>query len=141
MQPCLQLAAGLAAIVVLTGCAPDVHPSPCQQASAGGTRPVLTEIDTGRCLRLPVGQTARLQLDDTSYGWSTPIASEHIVQLVPITFGADPRSGIRDPGYLAWEIRAVRTGTATITAAGRCLRTSCATRTRTFSLTVDVTIP
>lgn len=140
MRPYRPLAAGLAALVVLAGCAESVRPASCHQASTGGTRLVVTEVDSGGCLGLPVGQTAQLHLDETSYGWSTPIASGHIIQLIPIAFAIDPRSGIRDPGYLAWEIRAVRTGTATITASGRCITASCPTRTQRFSLIVDVTI-
>jgi predicted secreted protein len=84
-----------------------------------------------------MGRTAELRLSGT-YRWTTPRTSGNSVELVPIAFASDPRSGLRDPGYAAWEIRAMRPGTATIAATGACLIANCSTSTVAFSFTVTV---
>jgi len=77
-----------------------------------------------------MGQTAELRLTGT-YRWSTAQASGEAVELVPIAF-------LRDPGYSAWEVRAVRPGTSAIYASGTCAVAGCAKPTLAFKLTITV---
>jgi predicted secreted protein len=127
-----------AVCLVMAGCGQNAVPvTACQTERIGGARPLLTEIDNGRCLALTMGGTAELRLSGT-YRWSTPRTWGKSVELVPIAFASDPRSGIRDPGYAAWEIRAMQPGTATIAATGACVVANCSTATLAVSLTIAV---
>jgi predicted secreted protein len=132
MSPGLRLAACIGIVVMVTGCAGESGPSTsdCQGTSTLGTKPVVTESDGGRCLKLPVGQTAELRLAG-NYRWSTPQSSGDAVELIPIAF-------LRDPGYSAWEVRAMRSGTSAISASGTCLPADCAKPSLAFSLTIVV---
>jgi predicted secreted protein len=128
----VRLAACISIFLLVTGCtgASGSSTSDCRGTSTSATKPVLTEIDSGRCLKLVVGQTAELRLAG-NYSWSMPEPSGDAVELIPLTF-------FRDPGYAAWEVRAVRSGTSAISASGSCLATDCAKPTSAFSVTIAV---
>ena len=127
-----RLAASIGIFVVVAGCAGQsgTSTSDCHVTTMSATKQVVTEIDSGRCLRLVMGQTAELRLKGT-YRWSTAQASGEAVELVPIEF-------LRDPGYSAWEVRAVRPGTSAISTSGTCAVTGCAKPTLAFKLTIAV---
>ncbi|MFI5808256.1 hypothetical protein [Streptomyces sp. NPDC051561] len=76
----------------------------------------LTEADTGRTLALTVGDTAHLRLS-SKYRWTGPAADGVTtggpsLLLVPVGYEGDP-------GFLEWEIRALRPGTTTVRATGK----------------------
>src|SRR5713101_2503470 len=115
MSPGLRLAVCIAILVVMAGCGGESgsSTSSCQGISASGTKPVVTEVDGGRCVKLAVGGSAELRLTE-NYRWSAPQLSGDAVELIPIAF-------LRDPGYSAWEIRGMRSGTSAISASGACV--------------------
>jgi len=127
-----RLAASIGICVVVAGCAGQSGPSTsdCHVTSTSATRQVVTEIDSGRCLTLVMGQTAELRLAG-GYRWSAPQVSGNAGELIPIAF-------LRDPGYSAWEVRSVRLGTSAISASGTCAVAGCAKPTLAFTLTITV---
>jgi predicted secreted protein len=128
----LRLATFVAILVVMTDCGGVSGPSTasCQGASQSGTIPVITEVDSGRCFKLAVDRTGELRLTD-KYQWSEPQVSGDTVTLVRV-------NALVDPGYSAWEIRARRSGTATISASGVCAAANCTKPTVAFSVTIVV---
>jgi predicted secreted protein len=118
--------------VALASCAGEsgASTSECHGISTFATKPVVTEIDGGHCLKLEVGRTAELRLTGT-YRWSKPQFSGDAVELIPIAF-------LRDPGYSAWEVRAIRSGTSAISASGTCVAADCAKLTLALSVTIAV---
>lgn len=95
---------------------------------------VLTEADSGRTVRMAVGDRAVLHLGG-AFTWSPPRSSGGAVRLGP---APGPTSG----GEEVWTISAAAAGTATVTATGRppCASgTICPQIVRAFTLTVVVT--
>lgn len=132
MSSGLRLAAGIGLLVAMAGCAGErgASTSDCQRTSAFATKSVVTEIDAGRCLKLVVGRTAELRLRG-DYRWTAPQSSGDAVELIPVAF-------LRDPGYSAWEVRAMRSGTSAISASGTCVAPVCPKSTLAFSVTINV---
>src|SRR5712691_8384073 len=132
MPPGLRLAACIAILVVMAGCGGESGPSTpgCEGISTSAAKPVVTEVDDGRCFNLAVGGTAELRLS-AKYRWSAPQLSGDAVELIPISF-------LRDPGYSAWEIRAMRSGTSTISASGACVAAACDKPTLALSVTITM---
>ncbi|HXN05020.1 MAG TPA: hypothetical protein VN895_09335 [Candidatus Acidoferrum sp.] len=130
--PGLRLSACIGIFIAVASCAGQsgASTSECQGIATLAMKPVVTEIDGGRCLKLVVGRTAELRLTGT-YRWNTPQFSGNAVEVIPIAF-------LRDPGYSAWEVRAMRSGTLAISASGTCVATDCATPTLAFSVTIAV---
>ena len=112
-------ATSLAILVVMAGCGGVSGPSTasCQGPSQSGTITVITEVDSGRCFNLAVDRTGELRLTE-QYQWSEPKLSGDAVQLILM-------NALVDPGYSAWEIRARRSGTTTISASGVCAVANC----------------
>jgi predicted secreted protein len=132
MPPALRLAACIGIFVAVASCAGEsgASPSECQGISTLATKPVVTEVDGARCLKLVLGQTVELRLAG-NYRWSPPQSSGDAVELIPIAF-------LRDSGYSAWEVRAMRSGTSAISASGTCLPADCAKPTLAFTVTIVV---
>jgi len=86
---------------------PSPAPSPTPVASPAS---VIQQSDSGKTVTLRLGASAQLQLPESMH-WSAPQVAGSAVTVTPVTF-------IRDPGYLAWTVRAVAAGEATITSAG-----------------------
>lgn len=85
-------------------------PSPTPVPTTGAPVSVIHQSDTGKAIPLALGSTAQLQLPETMH-WNAPQVEGSAVTLTPVTF-------VRDPGYLAWTVKAVSAGQATITSAG-----------------------
>ena len=128
----LRLAASIGIFVAVAGCAGQsrTSTSDCHGTPTSATKQVVTEVDGGGCLTLVMGQMAELRLAG-AYRWSAPQSSGNAVELIPIAF-------LRDPGYSAWEVRAMRPGTSAISATGTCAAAGCAKPTLAFNLTIAV---
>ncbi|HEU5003865.1 MAG TPA: hypothetical protein VFW71_13975 [Actinomycetota bacterium] len=92
-----------------------VHSSPAATRSPSPTPvaspvSVIQQSDSGKTFTVKVGTSAQLQLPETMH-WSPPQVDTPAVSVTPVTF-------LRDPGYLAWTVRAVAAGQARITSAG-----------------------
>ncbi|WP_406064263.1 hypothetical protein OG462_35845 [Streptomyces sp. NBC_01077] len=80
-------------------------------ASPSAAPAVLTQDDTGRTVTLPLGDTTQLRL---SGRWreAVPTVEGAAIVLVPVDFESDP-------GYRAWDVRAVGPGEAVLHTAGQ----------------------
>ncbi|MCB8906167.1 MULTISPECIES: hypothetical protein [unclassified Streptomyces] len=72
---------------------------------------VLTQDDSGRTVTLPLGDTTRLRLSGR-WRTATPTVDGTAIVLVPVDFESDP-------GFRAWDIRAVGPGEAVLRTAGQ----------------------
>jgi hypothetical protein len=103
----------LLAVLVDAGCGEEAP----REGGAGETAPppraapqTITEIDSGESFTLAPGSETRLRLSG-KYGWSEPTVRGDAVELARVDY-------FQDPGFSEWMLRAVRPGTATITAYG-----------------------
>lgn len=80
-------------------------------ASPSAAPAALTQDDTGRTFTLPLGDTTQLRL---SGRWraATPLVDGTAIALVPVDFESDP-------GFRAWDIRAVGPGVAVLHTSGQ----------------------
>jgi hypothetical protein len=126
----LHVAAALAIVVTVAGCGAGsaLTSSDCRAFSTSGNELLITEVDTARCFSAQPGSTAQLRL---SYGWSEPKSSGGAIQLTPIEY-------FRDPGFSAWVVRALKSGTSTISASRLCPASDCPQGTLTFKVTIAV---
>jgi hypothetical protein len=126
----LCLATFVAILVVMTGCSGASGPptASCQGASPSGPKRVISEVDSGHCFNLALDRTAELRLTETSR-WSEPTLSGDAIELIRV-------NALVDPGYSAWEVRGIRSGTSTISASGACVATNCTQPTIVFSVTI-----
>ncbi|GAA4893035.1 hypothetical protein ACFPM3_16875 [Streptomyces coeruleoprunus] len=92
--------------------APAPTPPPRSTETPGEPAPrVLTEADTGSTVTLAPGDRTQLRLT-ARHRWEGPAVTGDAVELVPVLFETDP-------GYAAWDLHAVRTGRAVVTATAR----------------------
>lgn len=84
---------------------------------------VLTEGDSGRTVTLARGGTVQLRLS-SRWRWEAPSADGDSIVLIRVDYESDP-------GFRAWEVRAVHPGNAVIRANGR-------PGPRSFRMTVHV---
>jgi hypothetical protein len=68
----------------------------------------ITEADSGESFMLRLGSATSLRLSGT---WDEPTVRGQAVELIRVDY-------FQDPGFSEWLVRAVRPGTATITARG-----------------------
>lgn len=130
MARALLMAAVAGLLLVACGASGSIGGSP----PAGATPvAVLTEADSGRTLRMGVGDRAVLQLGG-AFMWSAPQSSGGTVRLVPAPGPTGAGAGV-------WTISAAAAGTVTVTATGRppCASGAiCPQIVRAFTLTVVV---
>ncbi|MFF3843196.1 hypothetical protein [Streptomyces sp. NPDC001930] len=91
--------------------APTPAPATTTAVPAPPAPAVLTQDDTGRTVTLPLGDTTRLHLSGR-WRTATPTVDGTAIVLVPVDFESDP-------GFRAWEIRAVGPGEAVLRTAGQ----------------------
>jgi hypothetical protein len=80
----------------------------CAQAATAPK--VVTMRNSGATFTVKKGTELQLRLTER-YRWSAPRVRGTAVRLIPIEF-------IRDPGYLAWSVKARARGKAVVTAVG-----------------------
>ncbi|WP_318209611.1 hypothetical protein [Streptomyces sp. SJL17-1] len=85
-------------------------PTPAPATSTAGPA-VLTQDDTGRTVTLPLGDTTQLRLSGR-WRTATPAVDGTAIVLVPVDFESDP-------GYRAWDVRAVGPGEAVLRTAAQ----------------------
>ena len=129
----LPVAASIAVLIAVAACGSGSGRawSDCKPFSTSAIELVITETDSGRCFSARPGSTAQLRLP---YGWSAPRSSGAAIQLIPIEY-------FRDPGYSAWVVRAVKSGSSTISASRPCTGADCAKAEMTFEVTIAVSPP
>ncbi|WP_338492120.1 hypothetical protein [Streptomyces sp. SJL17-4] len=97
------------------GSTPTPTPAPATSTPAPATSTagpaVLTQDDTGRTVTLPLGDTTQLRLSG-SWRTATPAVDGTAIVLVPVDFESDP-------GYRAWDVRAVGPGEAVLRTAAQ----------------------
>jgi hypothetical protein len=76
----------------------------------GGTRPAITERDTGKTFLVKRGHDLTLRLSNR-YRWTEPRVFGKAIRLIPVEYFVDP-------GFREWTIRGRATGRARISAYG-----------------------
>ncbi|MFE7710379.1 hypothetical protein ACFU6I_32370, partial [Streptomyces sp. NPDC057486] len=87
-----------------------VSPRPSEPGPSASTS-ILTEGDSGRTVTLDRGGTVQLRLSGR-WRWEAPSVDGDSIVLVRVDYESDP-------GFRAWEVRAVHPGDADIRAEGR----------------------
>ncbi|WP_406431396.1 hypothetical protein OHA59_36120 [Streptomyces sp. NBC_01589] len=107
------------------GSSAPASPAPPRTSEPGpsASTSVLTEGDSGRTVTLARGGTVQLRLS-SRWRWEAPTADGDSIVLIRVDYESDP-------GFRAWEVRAVHPGTAVIRANGR-------PGPRSFRMTVHV---
>ncbi|MGW9131570.1 hypothetical protein [Streptomyces sp. NPDC055681] len=107
------------------GSSPPASPSPSRTSEPGpsASTSILTEGDSGRTVTLGRGGTVQLRLSGR-WRWEAPSVGGDSIVLVRLDYESDP-------GFRAWEVRAVHLGDSVIRANGR-------PGPRSFRMTVHV---
>src|SRR5690349_843148 len=99
-------------------------------SASSAVRPPLTQVASGKTVRLAKGEDATLRLSNR-WRWSEPHVSSGAVDLTPVEY-------LIDPGFREWRIEARKRGRVTIRSLGRPNCSACVRATRHFVLTVIV---
>lgn len=122
------LGAALAGCGAISGPSGSGSPQPSTLSAV-----VITERDSGETLTFSMATHATLRLS-TAYTWQEPRVSSTAIALEPVQY-------FRDPGYVEWNIRVIKPGSAQISSAGtpNCrLGTPCPASSRQFEIRIDV---
>jgi predicted secreted protein len=98
--------------LAVDGCGGEASPESGAGETASQARAApetITEADNGEAFMLRLGSATSLRLSGNN--WNEPTVRGDAVELVRVDY-------FQDPGYSEWLLRAVRPGTATITARG-----------------------